>query len=354
MTGSATRTEKISLSFEPLMLTTAHPFGISYGTSSTSSNLLVRLSWKGLVGLGEASLTSYHDETPETVASLFKRWSDTDFLGEDPFAVEVVMRRLEKDVSGNRSAKAAVEMAFQDLIGKALGVPVRDVLGLKDLPFPITDFTIGIDSPDTVEMKVKEAVEAGYKHLKVKQGTDFDHEIINTVRKVAPDIPLRVDANGAWTVKRALTMAEFLKENGVEFIEQPLPKYAPLSDWQVLKAGCVLPIYGDESILVARDVARYAPVLDGVVVKLAKTGGIREAMRVIETARAHSLKVMFGCMIESSLGVTAASHLAALCDHLDLDGHLLLADDPFVGARYEDGYLLINEDLPGLGVVPRK
>ncbi len=342
------------MSYEPLILTTAHPFGISYGTSSTSSNILVRLQFEDLTGLGEASPTRYHDETPETASALFKLWSESDILGDDPFAIDAVLRRLDKSVSGNRSAKAAIDMALYDLVGKLLNRSLVDVFGVRDLPLPITDFTIGIDSAETVELKTKEALAAGYKHLKVKQGTDYDREIIDTIRALAPDIPIRVDANGAWTVKEAISKAHYLAEQNVEFIEQPLPKYAPLSDWRVLREASPLPIYADESVSTSIDVARLAGYVDGVVVKLAKTGGLAEARRVINTSRANNLKVMFGCMIESSLGITAAAHLAPLVDHLDLDGALLLADDPFEGAVYDDGYLKVDYSLPGLGVVPRK
>lgn len=348
------KTKKLTLSYEPLTLTTAHPFGISYGTSSTSSNILVRLHYGELVGFGEASPTRYHDETPETASALFKLWSESDILGDDPFAIEAVLKRLDKSVSGNRSAKAAIDMALHDLVGKLLDRSLVDIFGYRGLPAPITDFTIGIDSAETVGLKTKEALKAGYKKLKVKQGTGYDREIIDTIRALAPDIPIRVDANGAWTVKEAISKAHYLAEQNVEFIEQPLPKYAPLSDWQVLREASPLPIYADESVSTSFDVARLADFVDGVVVKLAKTGGLAEARRVIHTARAHNLKIMFGCMIESSLGITAAAHLAPLVDHLDLDGALLLADDPFEGAVYDDGYLKIDYSLPGLGVIPRK
>lgn len=353
MTRSGLKAKEIAIRIKPLSLTTAHPFGISYGTSSTSENILVELCYEDKVGLGECSPTSYHDETLATANAVLTAWGDQGILGDDPFQIESIMKRLDKSVSGNRSCKAAIDMALHDLVGKILNVSVKDFLGLKGLPTPITDFTIGIDSLSTVEKKVREAIDAGYKHLKVKQGTDNDRQIIETVREVCSDIPLRVDANGAWTVKKAIEMSEFLHGHGVEFIEQPLPKYAPLSDWHIVRQNASIPVYADESVSTAVDVARMAGYVDGIVVKLAKTGGLSEARRVINTARAHSMKVMFGCMIESSLGVTAAFHLASLVDHLDLDGHLLLADDPYIGATYDDGYLKLDESLSGLCVMPR-
>lgn len=347
-----TRLSQIALKFEPLELQTAHPFGISYGTSEKTHNVLVKLWYDNHVGFGEAAPASYHHESQETVATVLKQWQSEDFLGDDPFAIAEIMRKLDRSIAGHASAKAAVEMALHDLAGKVANVPTYKMLGLSHLSQPITDFTIGIDSLEMIEKKTAEAVEAGYKVLKVKQGTTYDKEIIRGVRKVAPNLPLRVDANGAWTPKQAVLMAEFLAEHNVQFIEQPLPKNAHVDDFRFVRERSPLPIYADESVARSNDVARLAGCVDGVVVKLAKTGGLLEALKVIHTARAHSMQIMFGCMIESSVGVTAAAHLQSLCDHLDLDGALLLANDPFVGCQYDDGYLRLP-DLPGLGVVPR-
>jgi L-alanine-DL-glutamate epimerase-like enolase superfamily enzyme len=350
---SPTKTgSKIQLSFEQMELHTKHPFGISYGTSSQHISVLVRLRHGDFEGLGEACPVTYHGETISTVEALLKEWKDADILGDDPFALAEITKRLDKHVAGNTAAKSAVEMALHDLLGKVVGQPTYRLLGLQGSPCPITDFTIGIDSLDVVEKKTAEAVEAGYKALKVKQGTSYDREIIKRVRKVAKDLPLRVDANGGWTVKQAIEMSKFLAEHGVQFIEQPLPKFALKQDFQFVKEHSPLPIFADESIGRANDVARLAGAIDGVVVKLAKTGGITEALKVIHVARAHGLQIMFGCMVESSLGVTAAAQLQSLCDYLDLDGAMLLADDPFDGAVYDDGHLILS-DRPGLGVVPR-
>jgi L-alanine-DL-glutamate epimerase-like enolase superfamily enzyme len=346
----------IKLEFEPLTLTTKHPFGISYGTSKKTHNILVKLTYQGLVGLGECAPAPYHNETIETVTACLKLWQQSDFLGSDPFAVADVIARLDKSVAGNAAAKAGIEIALHDLQGKIVDKPINALFGLSGLATPMTDFTIALDSLDVIEAKTKEAVEAGYKILKVKQGTaqglDYDKEIIKRVRKAAPTIPIRVDANGGWTVKQAINMSHFLAENGVQFIEQPLAKFALAEDFRLVREQSALPIFADESVCQSRDVARLAGCVDGVVVKLAKTGGLLEALKVIHTARAHDMQVMFGGMIESSVGVTAACHLQALCDHLDLDGALLCADDPFEGAIYEDGYLKLS-DRPGLGVVAR-
>lgn len=342
---------KIALEFEPLELKTAHPFGVSYGTSADSHNLLITLHYGDHVGYGEASPVSYHNETPETAHAVLKMWQRDALLGADPFAIAEVSRRMDLSIAGNFSVKAAVEMALHDLSGKIAGLPTYKMLGLSSHPQPITDFTIGIASLEMIEKKTHQAVEAGYKILKVKQGTDYDREIIRKVRKVAPNLPLRVDANGAWTPKKAIAMAHFLAEHNVQFIEQPLPKNSHADDFRFVRERSPLPIFADESVSRSYDVARLATAVDGIVVKLAKTGGLLEAIKAINTARAHSMQIMFGCMIESSIGITAAAHISSLVDYLDLDGAMLLAKDPFRGAVYDDGYLRLP-DRPGLGVEP--
>lgn len=344
-------TEKISLHFEPLDLTTRHPFGISYGTSSQTLNVLVKLQYNGFTGLGEAAPASYHGESRETVMAVLGKMQakEPEILGADPFAIQAVSANMDKVIAGNYAAKAAVEMAMHDLAGKVAGLSTYKMLGLSQGHPPMTDFTIGIDNLDMIERKTEEALELGHKLLKVKVGTNYDREIIKKVRKVAPNIPIRVDANGGWTVKQAVESAKFLHDNGVEFIEQPLPKFSHVDDFRFVKEHSPIPILADESICRAIDVARYAGAIDGVVVKLAKCGGILEALRVIGTARAHGMRVMFGMMIESSIGVTAATQLSSLCDYLDLDGALLLKDDPYKGATWQDGYMTLNDE-PGLGV----
>ncbi len=343
----------IDLNFQPLNLAIAHPFGISYGSSTFSENVLVRLSYENFRGIGESSPAEYHNESPETVLALFARWKEKKLLGSDPFSITDTMNRLDRDVAGNASAKAAIEMALHDLCGQIAGLPIYKMLGLAGLKTPVTDLTIGLASLDMIEKKTREALAFGHKALKIKQGTSDDKEIIKAVRKVSKDIPLRVDANGAWTVKRAIEMSHFLAEHGVEFIEQPLPKAASHEDFKMVRAHSALPIFADESVAKAHDVARLAGAVDGVVVKLAKTGGLIEALSVISTARAHGMQVMLGCMMESSIGITAAAQLSGLADHLDLDSGMLLAEDPYEGARFEDGYLVLS-DKPGLGVSARR
>lgn len=345
---------KLGLSFSELSLETADPFGISYGTTHAYQNILVKVEYGGLIGLGEAAPANYHAESVETVRACLEKWQSEDLIGNDPFAIKVVSQKLNQSLAGNYSAKAAIEMAMHDLCGKISGQPTYKTLGLSAMKLPITDFTIGLDSLATMTEKTKKAVASGYQVLKVKQGTDYDKDIVKTVRKACGDIPIRVDANGAWTPKRAIEMSKFLYDYGVQFIEQPLPKFALPADFKLVKENSPLPIFADESICQSADVAKYAGCIDGVVVKLAKTGGITEALAVIQTARAHGLAVMFGCMIESSIGVSAAASLASLVDYIDLDGALLLADDPYQGAYFQKGGQLVLSDLPGLGVEVRK
>jgi len=341
----------IQLFFEPLILPRARPFGTAYQVTTESHHVLVRLHWNNVEGLGEAAPIQYHNETAATVTAVLQMWQKKNILGEDPFAIAEITRRLDKSVSGNASAKAAIEMALHDLCGKIVGVPTFKMLGLSGLKLAMSSFTIGIDHLDMIEKKVEEALKANHKILKIKQGTAHDKDIITTVRRIAPNIPIRVDANGAWTVKQAIDMSYFLADHQIEFIEQPLPKHASYEDFLLVRQGSPLPIFLDESICKGADVSRLANAADGVVVKLAKTGGLLEALKVIFTARSHGMRILFGCMVESAIGITAAAHLAGLVDYLDLDGNLLLAHDPFVGVEYHKGHLKLPE-RPGLGVIP--
>jgi L-alanine-DL-glutamate epimerase-like enolase superfamily enzyme len=239
-------------------------------------------------------------------------------------------------------------MALYDLAGKRLGVPLYELLGLDPRKTPQTSFTIGLASPDEVVRKVREA--SAYAVLKVKLGSGEDREVLEAVRDTT-DRPLRVDANEGWTLEGARERLDWLAKLGVELVEQPLPA-DQLEQTRELRRLSPLPLYADESVHRAADIPRLAEAFDGINIKLMKCGGLGEALRMIAVARAHGMKVMLGCMIESSLAVTAAAHLTPLVDLADLDGHLLLAEDPFVGVGVEDGRLVLP-DTPGLGVTPR-
>jgi L-alanine-DL-glutamate epimerase-like enolase superfamily enzyme len=240
-------------------------------------------------------------------------------------------------------------MALRDLAGKRLGVPLYELMGIDPRTMPATSFTIGMDTPEVVEQKVREA--SGFKVLKVKMGSNEDRQVLETVRRVS-DCPLRIDANEGWTLDDALARLEWLQEMGVELVEQPLPA-DQLDEMRELKRESPLPLFADESVACAADIPRLADAFDGINIKLMKCGGPGEALRMIHVARAHGMKIMLGCMVETSMAITAAAHIAPLVDHVDLDGNLLITNDPFVGAVVEDGALVLPSD-PGLGVRDRE
>jgi L-Ala-D/L-Glu epimerase len=347
-----TKTNPIELTFEPLELKLANPFGISRGTTTLAQNLLVRLKYGSLIGFGEAAPSRTNGETVQTVQAVLTAVRDKEMLGDDPTAMRSVMMKIDRFISGHPSAKAALDMAFYDLLAKIAGLPLYKYLGLAGLPLPLVDMTIGIDNLDTIERKAKEALAAGHKILKVKLGTDYDREIVRKIRDIDRKVSLQVDANGAWTVKQTMQMIDWLCDYDVDLIEQPLPKNAAVDDFCLIRDYSPIPIFADESILQAEDAVRFEGAVDGVVVKLMKTGGIYEALRLIHTAKSLGQKVMLGCMVESSLAITAACHLAPLADYSDLDGALLLSDDPFEGAYLEEGYLKLP-DRSGLGVLSK-
>jgi L-alanine-DL-glutamate epimerase-like enolase superfamily enzyme len=265
----------------------------------------------------------------------------------DGWSLEALEEAMAKAIRFNASARAAVSAALHDLAGKRLGVPLHRLWGLDPAASPPTSFTIGI-APDeaTLRDRVREA--AAYPVLKIKLGTSWDERIVRIVREMEPGKVLRVDANAAWTAKHALRMIPVLAELGVEFVEQPLPAHE-VAGLRFVRERSSLPIIADESCLVSTDIPRLAGAVDGINIKLAKCGGLREALRMIATARAHDMSVMCGCMVESSLGITAAAQLAPLLDYADLDGAELVENDPYVGARIEGGEIALPLG-PGLGV----
>jgi len=337
---------------EVLTVHTTHPFVIARGGSSEWRVVWVRLiDHDGLEGWGEAAPSRFYGETAETVLAALERLRPI-IEGSQAADIEQTEAAMLAALRFNAAARCAVSAALHDLQGKRLGIPLWKLWGLTPAASPRSSFTIAIAADDeTLRARVREAVASGYPILKVKLGTDRDRRIIQLVRDEAPNAVLRVDANAAWTPKQTLSMVPLLRELCVEFIEQPL---APqdLAGLRFVREHCDLPIVADESCLVASDVARLAGVVDGVNLKLAKCGSLREAIRIIHTARAHGMLVMAGCMIETSLGITAAAHLAPLLDAVDLDGAALLSDDPFHGATIVNGMLALPT-APGLGVTRR-
>lgn len=342
----------MKLTFDIVELNTKHAFNIAREKAPPSRRLVwVRVTDDdGVEGWGEASPQPFYGETADTVLAALPRLADAlqSASRGDPFALEAVDTALHHALAHNGSARVAVSAALHDLVGKKLGVPVWKLWGLDPATAPKSSFTIGIDDLEVMRQKVREA--AAYPILKVKIGTDRDIEILTMIREEAPDAVIRVDANTAWTAKQAIAAIPLLADFGVEFVEQPLPAH-DLAGLKLVRENSPLPIIADESVENAADVARLAGVVDGVNIKLAKCGSLREAIRIVHAARAHNMSVMIGCMIESTLGIAAAVQLTPLVDYADLDGAALLASDPFVGPGLEeDGTLRFNIDEPGLGV----
>ncbi|AXA36725.1 L-alanine-DL-glutamate epimerase [Candidatus Sumerlaea chitinivorans] len=335
----------------PLHLTTARyvlklvdPFGISRITRTEEERIYLALDG----GIGEAAPVSYYGEDEETVTRTLATVEQMEF--DDLDLVEHVMTEINARVPENRAAKAALDMALYDRLGKRLGIPLWKLFGHKPTRPLLTSFTIGIDTLEVMLEKVERA--QNYKILKIKLGRDVEHDltVMREIRKlVGPEKCLRVDANAGWDLDTAKRAFPVLADLGVEFVEQPLPMGA-FEQLPKLKSHCPLPILLDEDVHTARDIPRLAPFTDGINIKLMKSGGLAEARRMIAVARAHGLRVMLGCMIESSLGITAAAHLGPAVDYLDLDGHLLIANDPFAGVACDPDGTMHLPTGPGLGV----
>jgi L-alanine-DL-glutamate epimerase-like enolase superfamily enzyme len=334
----------LRMDVEFLELRTKHPFIIARGGQSDYRTAWVRLTDQdGHEGWGEAAPSKFYGETADGVGAALKFYGSA--LPEDPFNLEDAEGRWATMLRGNAAARAALSAALHDLVGKRLGIPVYRLWGLDPCKAPRSTFTIGLDTPDRIKAKVREADQ--FPILKVKLGTDRDLEILRAIRE-ATDKEIRVDANCGWTVKGAIRMLPVLEEFGVTVLEQPLPP-EDLDGLAVITAQSDIPVIADESCKTVADIPLLVGKVDGINIKLAKCGGLREALRMIAVARAHGLMVMVGCMIESSLGITAAAHFTPLVDIVDLDGAALLANDPFVGAHIDGGQVTLPS-APGLGV----
>jgi L-alanine-DL-glutamate epimerase-like enolase superfamily enzyme len=340
----------MKLSHEIITLRTKNPFVIARGGSSEYRVVRVTVTAAdGATGWGEAAPSRFYGDTADTVIDVLPILASV-LQEADGWSLEALEHELARAIRFNGSARAAVSAALHDLMGKRLGVPVYKLWGLDPAASPLSSFTIGI-APDEATLRQRVGDAGQYPVLKIKLGSSWDQRIVRVVRELAPTKILRVDANAAWTPKSALAMIPFLAEMGVEFVEQPLPPH-DLEGLRFIRERSTLPIIADESCLVAADIPRLAGCVDGINIKLAKCGGLREALRMIATARAHDMLVMAGCMIESSLGITAAAQFAPLLDCADFDGAALVANDPYVGATIAGGTILLPERA-GLGVVLR-
>jgi L-Ala-D/L-Glu epimerase len=331
---------------KPIDLKLTTPFRISRGVQSVASNAVVQINCNGYTGYGEAAPDEYYGENVETVLACITQFAGN--LGDDPFVIADILDNLEHIIRLNPAARASVDMALYDLVGKMLGVPVYKLLGLNPARSANTSFTLGIDSP--ANMAKKALLARDYPILKVKVGTKNDIAIIDAIREVS-SATIRVDANAGWTPKEAIKTINALAPYNIEFVEQPT---APrnLSGLKMIRENVPVPIIADESCITAEDIPMVAACVDGINIKLMKCGGIRHALKMINVARAHHLQVMIGCMIESSLAITAAAHLTPLVDYADLDGHLLIDNDPYDGVTVINGKLTLP-DRPGLGVKAR-
>ncbi len=338
------------LSHEIVTVHTTHPFIIARGGSSEYRTVMVRVAdGDGAEGWGEAAPSKFYGETPETVVAVLGRIAPL-LENADAWSLEAIEAEMNRAIGRNGSAKSGVSAALHDLAAKRLGVPLWKLWGLDPKAAPQSSFTIAI-APDEATLRKRVEDAAQYPILKIKLGTERDHEIVRTVRHAAPDKTLRVDANAAWVPKQALRMIDICMDYGVEFVEQPLPPQ-DLEGLRYVRDRSPLPIVADESCIVATDIPKLAGVVDGINIKLSKCGGLREALKMIATARAHGMLVMCGCMIETTLGIAAAAHFAPLLDCADLDGAALLSDDPFAGVSIAEGVVSLS-DAPGLGVSRR-
>jgi L-Ala-D/L-Glu epimerase len=337
----------VKIRYDKIDLKLRHTFTIARGSRDHVTVVIVELEQDGITGYGEASPILRYNETPDTVIAFLKKLDILKF--KNPFALENHYGYMHSLSEKDKAARAAVDIALHDWMGKALGQPLHKIWGLDPADSPQSSFTIGIDTPDVIAQKVKEA--EAYPILKVKLGGDNDREIMETIRSIT-DKPIRVDANEGWkTREEALGKIEWLSGLNVEFVEQPMPADR-LLDTAWIRERVSMPLIADENVLSLYDVPRLPAAFDGINIKLMKCGGLTAARKMIYTAQALKMKVMLGCMIESSVAISAAAQLSPLLDYADLDGNLLISNDPFDGVYAENGTIVLS-DSPGTGVRKR-
>ncbi len=333
------------LEYKVKQLNLTHTWTISRNSADVKNNVFVRYQRNGVFGIGEAAPNIRYNETPESTIEVIQKAIPV-VEQFDPWHFVDMGYAIRALVEEQTAAKCAIDIAVMDWVGKSLGVPLYRYFGLDKSKTPITTFSIGIDTPEVMQQKIREAEQ--FPILKIKVGRDNDEEILNAVRAVT-DKPLRVDANEGWKTKEeALEKIHWLEKMGVEFIEQPLPA-AMLEETRWLRERVTIPIIADEAVKKAADIPQLATAYDGINIKLMKSGGIQEALRMIWMARSLGMKIMLGCMIESSCAIAAAAHISPLVDYADLDGNLLISNDPFRAVIVDRGKLILP-DKPGLGL----
>lgn len=337
---------RMKLRFFPYELKLRHVFTVATNSRTTTPDVQVEIEYDGTIGYGEASMPPYLGETEASVMNFLKKVKLEQFT--DPFQLDDILAYVDSLSPADTAAKAAVDIALHDLVGKLLGAPWFRLWGLNKQKTPSTTFTIGIDTPEVVREKTKECADR-FNILKVKLGRDNDKEMIETIRSVT-DLPIAIDANQGWKDKHyALDMIHWLKEKGIVMIEQPMPK-TQLDDIAWVTQQSPLPVFADESLQRLGDVAGLRGAFHGINIKLMKCTGMREAWKMLTLARALGMKVMVGCMTETSCACSAAAQLSPAVDFADLDGNLLIANDRFKGMEVVKGKITLSE-LPGIGVV---
>ena len=336
---------RMHLSFEPYELKLKHVFTVSSFSRSTTPDVQVRIDYDGYTGYGEASMPPYLGQTVESVCSFLKKVDLEQF--PDPFCIDDILTYIDSLSDGDSAAKAAVDIALHDLVGKSIGAPWHRMLGLNPEKTPNTTYTIGIDTDEMVKLKTRE-VAGQFKILKVKLGTPRDREMIRAIREVS-DLPIAVDVNQGWkNKKKALDEIFWLKEQGIVMVEQPMPKeMLDANAW--LTERSPLPTFADEAIQRLKDIPAIKGAYTGINIKLMKCTGMREAWKMMNYARAEGMRVMIGCMTETSCAIAAAAQLSPAVDFADLDGNLLIANDIFRGTTVVDGKITLNQ-LPGIGI----
>ena len=336
---------KMHLKFFPYELQLTHTFTVASYSRTTTPDVQVEIEYEGVTGYGEASMPPYLGQSVETVSAFLQKVDLSPFT--DPFQLEDILAYIDSLSPGDTAAKAAVDIALHDLVGKLIGQPWYRLWGLDPQKAPSTTYTIGIDTPEIVREKTLEAV-GRFNILKVKVGLDSDEEMIRTIRSVT-DVPLAVDANQGWKNRsKALEEIFWLKEQGVVMVEQPMAKER-VDDTAWLTEHSPLPIFADESIQRLADVPAIKGVYSGINIKLMKCTGMREGWKMAQLARALGMKVMVGCMTETSCAVSAAAQMSPYVDFADLDGNLLIDNDRFSGVKVVDGRLRLP-DFPGIGL----
>jgi len=348
MRGKTKTGSPLRLKYKPYTLQLRHVFTLASGSRTATPVVLTQLECDGFTGYGEASMPPYLGESHESVLKFLGQVNMEQF--NDPFLIEDIIDYIDNIAPGNYAAKASIDIALHDLTGKILGEPWYKLWGLDPSRTPYTSFTIGIDNAEVVKQKVAEA--EPYKILKVKLGLGNDREMIETIRTVS-EKPICVDVNQGWKDKNyALEMAHWLKDQNVVFLEQPMPK-TQTDDIAWLTQNAPLPVIADEAVQTTADLFKVKDIYSGINIKLMKCGGMNAAHKMALMAREMGMKVMIGCMTETSCAISAAAQVSPLVDWADLDGNLLISNDVYEGVTVDDGKITLKE-RPGIGIVEMK